>query len=988
MIGVPLEEFPALCRRAAAEGAVLLKNESETLPIKAGERISLFGRIQKDTYRSGTGSGGAVNVAYTTNLLDSLRQCGDISINEELASVYEAWIEEHPFDDGAGLWAAEPWCQEEMELTEDLVRRAAECSDKALVVIGRTAGEAKDYEDEEGGYRLTERERQMISMVSAAFEKTAVILNVSSIIDMGFLKEECGRRVTAVLYTWQGGQESGRAAADVITGKVTPSGKLADTVALSLADYPSSENHGSLTENIYQEDVYVGYRYFDTFAPEKVIYPFGFGLSYTEFSLEVLGQRMKNDACSGAGAGADGSVDASGSTGEGRSVDAGGGTGAGRSVDAGGGTSADRSVDEGGSTGADTDEAGCGRIEITVKVTNTGSIYSGREVVQVYYSAAQGLLGRPAKELAAFAKTKELAPGESQTLTIDFPVSAMAAYDDGGVTGHKSCYVLEAGVYKIYAGNSSRDLIPVTDYTAEKLIVTEQLEEAAAPEKPFKRFRSGTKREDGTYELVMEEVPVKTVSMKERIESRLPAELKPCRQPEKCVITLPDVAEGNASLEDFVAQLSDEELAAIVRGEGMCSPRVTPGTASAFGGVTDSLIEKYRIPTICCADGPSGIRMDVGAKATQLPIGTLLACTFDTKLVERLYELEGKELLRNEVDTLLGPGMNIHRNPLNGRNFEYYSEDPLLTGKMASAVIRGIADGGAFATAKHYACNSQETERNQVNAAVSERALREIYLKGFEIAVKEGGAASIMTSYNPVNGHWSASNYDLVTTILRKEWGYQGIVMTDWWSTMNDPVEGGKASGKNTAAMVRAQNDLYMVVDNLRAEENPAGDNTLEALSEGRLSRGELQRCAMNICRFILNAPAFARSLNPEDGMERIPAGECPEAEMKGADLPKVPGTLVAGVGEKIYFHAEESGIYSILVRARYDTEDSRAQSACNIFINNVLAATPQVNGTAGAVVERKMGSVGLEAGYYELAVTETLRPGIAVEEIVVTKQK
>ena len=954
-IGVPLEEFPELCRRAAAEGAVLLKNEAETLPVKAGECIAIFGRIQKDTYRSGTGSGGAVNVAYTTNLLDSLRQCGEIKVNEEVAAVYEAWIAEHPFDDGAGLWAAEPWCQEEMELTEELVRRAAEVSDKALVVIGRTAGEARDYEDKEGGYRITERERQMISLVSSCFEKTALILNVTSVIDMGFLTEECGKRLTAVLYTWQGGQEGGRAAADVITGRVVPSGKLADTAAASLADYPSTRNHGSLTENIYQEDIYIGYRYFDTFAPEKVVYPFGFGLSYTEFSIEVLNECARKTG--------------------------------------GGQLKTDGAALEGSET-----------IELTVRVTNIGCVYSGREVVQVYYSAPQGLLGRPAKELAAFAKTKELAPGESETISLTFPVSAMAAYDDGGVTGHKSCYVLEKGLYKIYAGNSSRNLIPAgPGYMAESLVVTEELEEAAAPEKPFKRFRPGTEKPDGTYELVMEDVPVRTASLRERIEDCLPDEIL---QTGNRNITLQGVAAGHAAMDEFIAQLSDEELAAIVRGEGMCSPRVTPGTASAFGGVTDSLTEIYGIPTVCCADGPSGIRMDVGAKATQLPIGTLLSCTFDTELVENLYEMEGRELLRNEVDTLLGPGMNIHRNPLNGRNFEYYSEDPLLTGKMASAMIRGIAKGGAFATAKHFACNSQEAERNKVNAVVSERALREIYLKGFEIAVKEGEVCSIMTSYNPVNGHWSASNYDLVTTILRKEWGYQGIVMTDWWSTMNDPAEGGEATAKNTAAMVRAQNDLYMVVENLRAGENPAGDNTLEALAAGRLTRGELQRCAGNICRFILKAPVFARSLKPGGNIVKIPAGEYSgepasgnaamenkamvsgtvEASRMSAKPGVIPGRFQVGIGEKTQFYAEQPGIYRLSVRARYDTGDSRAQSACNIFINGVLAATPQINGTAGAVAERKMGCVELETGYYELAVTETKMPGIMVEEVILEK--
>src|SRR5690606_20451816 len=308
---------------------------------------------------------------------------------------------------------------------------------------------------------------------------------------------------------------------------------------------------------------------------------------------------------------------------------------------------------------------------------------------------------------------------------------------------------------------------------------------------------------------------------------------------------LRDVHDGKVSMEDFIAQLSDEDLATIVRGEGMVSPLVTPGTASAFGGVSDRLLS-YGIPVGCTADGPSGIRMDSGDKATQVAIGTLLAATWNVELVEELYVMEGQELLRNNIDTLLGPGLNIRRSPLNGRNFEYFSEDPLISGAFAAACTRGIISGGSYATLKHFACNNQEKHRTKVDAVVSERALRELYLKGFEIAVKDGGANSIMTSYNPINGHWAASNYDLNTTILRGEWGYDGIVMTDWWANMNDPIDGGESSRQNTYAMVRAQNDLYMVVPNYGAEINAMEDNTLEKLADGTLTRGELQRNAMN----------------------------------------------------------------------------------------------------------------------------------------------
>ncbi|MGL4372908.1 MAG: glycoside hydrolase family 3 protein, partial [Turicibacter sp.] len=332
-------------------------------------------------------------------------------------------------------------------------------------------------------------------------------------------------------------------------------------------------------------------------------------------------------------------------------------------------------------------------------------------------------------------------------------------------------------------------------------------------------------------------------------------------------IKLQDVKKGLASLEDFVAQLSNEELATIVRGEGMSSPKVTPGTAAAFGGVSHPLLA-YGIPVACAADGPSGIRMDSGHKATQVPIGTLLACSWNLELVEDLYTFEGRELVSNQIDTLLGPGINIHRHPLNGRNFEYFSEDPLITGRFAAAVTSGIKTGGSCATVKHFACNDQEAARVDVDSVVSERALREIHLKGFEMAVKDGGAVSIMTSYNPINGHWAASNYDLNTTILRGEWDYSGIVMTDWWAKMNHPMTAGAAGKEYTSYMVRAQNDLYMVVENNGAQSNVANDDTKEALANGSLTVGELQRCAMNICRFVMNALVFDREMTESEAIK------------------------------------------------------------------------------------------------------------------------
>ena len=288
-IGVPLPELAAYCREAAAEGAVLLKNEGHMLPVKKDETVSIFGRSQIEYYRSGTGSGGAVNVPYVKNILDGIKENNAFPVNEELVETYKEWLKEHPFDNGGGGWAAEPWHQEEMEITEEIACRAAEKSKKAVFLIGRTAGEDKDYEDTEGSYLLTKREKENLRVVTKYFNEVAVLLNVSNIIDMSWTKDAAYQdHIKAILYIWQGGMEGANAVADLLSGRVTPSGKLTDTIAEKLSDYPAADHFGSKTENIYEEDIYVGYRYFETFAPEKVMYEFGFGLSYTEISMETV----------------------------------------------------------------------------------------------------------------------------------------------------------------------------------------------------------------------------------------------------------------------------------------------------------------------------------------------------------------------------------------------------------------------------------------------------------------------------------------------------------------------------------------------------------------------------------------------------------------------------------------------------------------------------------------------------------------------------
>ena len=568
----------------------------------------------------------------------------------------------------------------------------------------------------------------------------------------------------------------------------------------------------------------------------------------------------------------------------------------------------------------------------------------------------------------------------------------MASYDDLGATGYKSAYVLEDGDYYLYVGSSVKKAEPICidgekAYHIETLQLVEQLEEALAPIESFKRLKPGNQKAHETYQVSYEEVDIRQSSLEKRIYENLPVNLEITGDKG---YTLRDVYDQKISLETFISQLNKEELATLVRGEGMSSPLATPGTASVFGGVSDKLLD-YGIPIAATADGPSGIRMESGLKATQIPIGTLLAATWDTELVEDLYKREGEELSRNQIDLLLGPGMNIRRSPLNGRNFEYFSEDPLITGAFATAVTKGIYKGGAHATLKHFACNNQEKQRSMVEAVVSERALREIYLKGFEIAIKQGNAKAIMTSYNPINGYWAASNYDLNTTILHKEWGFKGIVMTDWWAKMNDVIKGGKADGKQTASMVRAQNDLYMVVNNYGAEMNANEDDTLEALEEGRLEVGELQRCAMNICGFLMETPAFFRKqevtkeIKEFKAFEEVQAvnqtKEIEEDEQsifdKVQDLKVSQQIKIENLEEKVRFKVPKAGIYTLIVNIA-SPDSNLVQTACNMYLNQEFVTTLQTKGTNSIWIKQKLGKVKLEEGLYELSF-EVTKPHISI---------
>lgn len=758
-------EIAAQARAMAADGIVLLKNEDKTLPITGQTRVAVFGRSAVNYFTVGYGSGGDVVSPYRRNLMEGLLEHG-VKVDGILASQYETWCSRPRNVPDEGYWAHWPMSNPEMPLKAEDVAAAALRCDMALVVIGRAAGESRENVLKPGSYYLTDREKAMLDVVATYFHRVCLVMDCGNVIDMSWTRDY-ENKLTAIVYAWQGGMESGTALADVLTGAVNPSGKLTDTIAVKYEDYPSSQSFGAMAFNAYTEDIYVGYRYFETFAPDRVLYPFGFGLSYTRFRLSSQAAVSGN------------------------------------------------------------------QVTVNTTVENVGD-EAGREVVQVYVDLPCGTLGNPKRVLAGFKKTGLLQPGQQQVLDVSFDLASLASFDDTGCTGHKDAFVLEAGNYCVQAGTSIRDVKAVVCIVKQGLEVVRQLHEcnAVRPEHGFCRMvnKGGA--------LDMEMVPTANRNLKQDILAHLPQELTPGQTE----FTFEDVKARRCTPEEFVAQLSDQELDDITHGFGLMNdPSGPAGNAGSLGGVTEAL-KKRGIPTVITTDGPSGIR--IRRTCSLLPCGTCLASTFDPEGVEALYRLLGREMVLQGTQVLLGPGMNIHRNPLCGRNFEYYSEDPLLTGKIAAAMVRGIQSQGVSACPKHFACNNQETNRNKCDSRLSQRAQREIYLKGFEIAVKESDPWCLMTSYNLVNGVWSHYHYELVTDILHDEWGYRGLTITDWWMQPGAAPEFPAIT--NDACRIRAQVDVLMPGE--------IQERTLVAslADPNGVTRAEAQRCAVNVIKFIL----------------------------------------------------------------------------------------------------------------------------------------
>ena len=756
------------CRKVIPEGLVLLEHDG-ALPLTEGEPIALFGRGQFEYVKSGTGSGGRVNCPYVTNIYEELAK--RVSLDTEISEYFASYIKANPYDNGDG-WKV-PKHQKQPFVEDELIINSSKRQDKAIFVLCRTVGEGFDCHAERGEWYLSEAEEHTISLLAKHFKHLIVIYNGGNIMDMSWVKKY---GVGTVLCVWQGGQEGGAGTVDALMGDAAPNGRLSDTIAY-IEDYPSNEHFGNEVKNFHTEDIFVGYRYFETFAPDKVLYPFGYGLSYTTFSQQVISAQRNGDI-----------------------------------------------------------------LTLSVSVKNQGK-YNGRDVVQIYSSAPCGKLGKPARELVAFKKTKALAPNEEQTLDFTIDVNFLASYDDSGDSGYAYAYVLEAGDYSIYVGKNVRAAQKVLTFEIEETRLVRQCTQALAPVEEFSRMTA----KNGA--LSYESVPTAKYDIEERIKQSLP---KAIELTGNCGITLKDVEKGTNTLDEFIAQFSPTELMYIIRGEGMSSPKApVPGTASCFGGVT-KVWNSMGVPVMTTCDGPSGIRMESMAKATCIPVGTLLACTWDPEALNDLFDSFAEELLHYNTDIVLAPGMNIHRSPLCGRNFEYFSEDPVLTGSFATKIAQRFTGKGVYCTLKHFAVNSQELCRKYANEVLSERALREIYLRGFEMAVKSGYARAIMTSYNRINGNAAGACYDLTTTILRGEWGYEHFVMSDWWPRLPS-LSGDDWQNYYLAKMVKAQNDVYMC----QPDSTTFNDDMQEAFESGYLTLGELQRCAKNIVKFSMSTLAF-----------------------------------------------------------------------------------------------------------------------------------
>lgn len=786
----------ALARRAAAEGIVLLKNEG-MLPLKTSDPIALFGSGAGKTVKGGIGSGD-VNNRNSISVYRGIKEAGAVVTNEDWIQDYdkrykearEEWKEkiledvrhvQNPFD----AYAANPFSLPDGRRIQETDLKGAAA---AVYVISRISGEGKDRRIEKGDYYLSSREREDILYLDRFHIPLILILNSGGPVELTDILQET-ENIRAVLNISQPGQEGGHAVADILFGRAVPEGKLTATWARQYEDYPFSDTYsylnGDLEKEEYREGIYVGYRYFDSFGV-KPLFSFGYGLSYTSFGLAFRVLQTEKSS-----------------------------------------------------------------VQARVAVTNTGQSYTGREVVQVYVSFPQGRIEKESRRLAGFAKTDRLMPGESREVVVEIRQKQLAVFSE-----ERQAWIVEAGTYGIWVGNSLDSAVLSAYLTVPREVVLERTHRICPRKEPFEEL---CRDSFGNSESRAEEEKKKTIPVYEFV---------PCSQPE---IQYVSPAEEQYSVEELIPLLYGN-ITAGASTLGSAGIRV-PGSA---GETTESLEGKYDIRSLIMADGPAGLRLRQSYQVdretdsvhsagvlgslengfleseeiyenadtyyqycTAFPVGTALAQTWDTDLLCEFGRAVAEEMREFHIDLWLAPGMNIQRNPLCGRNFEYFSEDPLLTGVLASAVTRGVQEQtGCGVTVKHFACNNQEDNRMGVDSCVSERALREIYLRGFEIAVKESTPAAIMSSYNLINGVHAANSYDLCTVVARKEWGFEGVIMSDWNTTVPE-------DGSIPWKCADAGNDIIMPGN------SDDDENIRQAYARGDLTEKKIRECAGRIISLV-----------------------------------------------------------------------------------------------------------------------------------------
>lgn len=808
-----------ISRELAGECMVLLENDG-ALPLKETGKIALFGNGVRRTVKGGTGSGdvnsrsivnveeGFKNAGFTVTSGSWLDKQGEML--DKSKGEYLEWVKaeakkssrsefiiqfDHPYSAPAPVLITEEDCKEAD-------------TDVAVYVIARNSGEGSDRYNREGDYLLFAEEKKNLEMVAAHFKKTIVILNIGGVMELSGVKAIPG--INAILLMGQLGNIGGDALADVVTGKVNPSGKTVDTWAKNYMDYPSSakfSHNGSVHDEEYEDGIYVGYRYFDSFGVEPE-YCFGFGRSYTDFSLQIDGVEAAGD-----------------------------------------------------------------RVQVRATVQNTGSVYAGKEVVQIYYSAPQGRMDKPYQELAAYHKTSLLKPGESEAMILTFAIKEMASYSEAD-----AAWVLEKGDYVIRVGSSAGNTEVAAVLTLAEEVKTQIGKNLFPLDIQLKEIKPDTTAAKTAYEKNSEglgrvyhgSIQSSCIKAEHMVYQGKREEYKTDREKK---LTVQDVKNGDCTVEELVAQLTVEEMADMCVGTLRAGEGNVVGNASytvpGAAGDTSSILKVSRgIKNMILADGPAGLRLQPHFKTTKegkllpggsvmgdsfepfdpdinedevdnyyqyctaIPIGWSLAQSWNTELAEWAGDMIGAEMEQFGVDLWLAPAMNIHRNPLCGRNFEYYSEDPLVAGKIGAAMVRGIQSQQVGASVKHFACNNKETNRKSSDSRVSERALREIYLRAFEIIVKESQPYTLMSSYNLINGVQASENKELLTGILRDEWGYEGIVTTDWWTCGEHYRE------------AKAGNDVKMATG--------YPERVKEALEKGFISKEEITLCAKRILEMIL----------------------------------------------------------------------------------------------------------------------------------------